>query len=226
MKLLIADDEPSLVKGLKYSLTMEGYDVSVAYDGLEALELAKTNSFDLIVLDVMMPKLDGLDLCTRIREFSTVPIILLTARSQDTDKVLGFDYGADDYMTKPFSLPELKARIRALIRRSAISGHSGAHNTIKYGDIAIDCDSRTVSKGEKAVELTGREFDVLELLMKNPGKVYSRESLLNIICGHEFQSDIRTIDVHIHRLRDKLEDDPTEPKYIMTKWGVGYYFKG
>ncbi len=225
MKILIVDDEKALVKGLKFNLTSEGYEVMTAFDGLEALELAKTTNFDLIILDIMMPKLSGLELCSRIREFSTVPIIMLTARSEDFDKLIGFDYGADDYITKPFNILELKARIRALIRRSTIKERSKMSNVITFGDISIDCDKRTVTKNDENVELTGREFDVLELLMKNPGKVYSRENLLNIICGHEFQSDIRTIDVHIHRLRDKLEDIPTEPKHIMTKWGVGYYFK-
>ena len=174
----------------------------------------------------MMPKLSGLEVCMRIREFSTVPIIMLTARVDDMDKIIGFEYGADDYVTKPFNILELKARIRALLRRSSLTNQSESRSVVETGDIAIDCDKRVVLKKGESVELTSREFDVLELLMKNPGRVYSRENLLNIVWGYDFQGDIRTLDVHIHRLRDKLETNPAEPEYIITKWGVGYYFKG
>ncbi len=226
MKILVVDDEKSLVKGIKFNLEMEGYDVATAFDGLEGLELAKTGNFDLVILDLMMPKLSGLDVCMRIREFSTVPIIILTARSEDVDKLIGFEYGADDYITKPFNILELKARVRALLRRSNITNGASDKTILTYGDISVDCDRRTVTKAGKNVDLTSREFDVLELLMRNPGRVYSRENLLNIVCGYEFQGDIRTIDVHVHRLRDKLENKPADPEFILTKWGVGYYFKG
>ncbi len=226
MKILVVDDEKSLIKGIKFNLETEGHEVVPAYDGEEGLELARTNQFDLIILDLMMPKLSGLEVCMRIREFSTVPIIMLTARSDDMDKIIGFEYGADDYITKPFNILELKARVRALLRRANLHAPEADKNVITFGHISIDCDKRAAWKNGESVELTSREFDVLELLMKNPGRVYSRENLLNIICGYEFQGDIRTIDVHVHRLRDKLETNPAEPEFIMTKWGVGYYFKG
>jgi DNA-binding response OmpR family regulator len=226
MKILVVDDEKLLVKGIKFNLETEGYTVETAYDGEEGLELAKTGDFDLVILDLMMPKLSGLEVCMRIREFSTVPIIMLTARSDDMDKIIGFEYGADDYITKPFNILELKARVRALLRRSSIKGQAESTSILTIGDISIDSDKRTVTKAGTPVELTSREFDVLELLMKNRGRVYSRENLLNIVWGYDFQGDIRTLDVHVHRLREKLESNPAEPEYIMTKWGVGYYFKG
>ena len=225
MKILVVDDEKLLVKGIKFNLENEGYQVDTAFDGLEAVELARGGGYDLIILDLMMPELDGLGACMRIREFSTVPIIILTARSEDNDKVIGFDYGADDYITKPFNILELKARIRALLRRSAlVSSVSGSNLTI--GSISIDTERRLAMKGDEPVELTVKEFDVFELLSKNPGRVYSRETLLNIVWGYEYQGDIRTVDVHIRRLREKLEVNPAEPEYIMTKWGVGYYIRG
>ena len=225
MKILVVDDEKLLVKGIKFNLENEGYQVDAAYDGLEAVELARSGGYDLIILDVMMPELDGLEACMRIREFSTVPIIILTARSEDMDKVIGFEYGADDYVTKPFNILELKARVRALLRRSAlVSSVSGA--VITVGKITIDAEKRIAKKNNKPVELTVKEFDVFELLAKNQGRVYSRETLLNIIWGYEYQGDIRTVDVHIRRLREKLEENPAEPEYIMTKWGVGYYIRG
>jgi DNA-binding response OmpR family regulator len=225
MKILVVDDEKLLVKGIKFNLENEGYQVDAGYDGLEAIELARNGGYDLIILDVMMPGLDGLEVCMRIREFSTVPIIILTARGEDMDKVIGFDYGADDYITKPFNILELKARIRALIRRSAlVSNVSGVIMTV--GNITIDTEKRAAKKNNESVELTVKEFDVFELLAKNPGRVYSRETLLNIIWGYEYQGDIRTVDVHIRRLREKLEENPAEPEYIMTKWGVGYYIRG
>jgi len=225
MKILVVDDEKLLVKGIKFNLENEGYQVDAAYDGLEAVELARSGNYDLIILDVMMPELDGLEACMRIREFSTIPIIMLTARGEDMDKIIGFEYGADDYITKPFNILELKARVRALLRRSAlVSNVTGAVLTI--GHITIDTERRVALKNDEQVELTVKEFDVFELLSKNPGRVYSRETLLNIVWGYEYQGDSRTVDVHIRRLREKLEENPAEPEYIMTKWGVGYYIRG
>ena len=225
MKILVVDDEKLLVKGVKFNLENEGYQVDAGYDGNEAVELARSGGYDLIILDVMMPELDGLEACMRIREFSTVPIIFLTARGEDMDKVIGFEYGADDYITKPFNILELKARVRALIRRSAlVSNVTNAVLTI--GHITIDTDKRVAMRNNVPVELTVKEFDVFELLAKNPGRVYSREMLLNIVWGYEYQGDIRTVDVHIRRLREKLEENPAEPEYILTKWGVGYYIRG
>ncbi|MDR2589732.1 MAG: response regulator transcription factor [Oscillospiraceae bacterium] len=225
MKILVVDDEKLLVKGIKFNLENEGYQVDTAYDGYEAVELARSGSYDLIILDVMMPELDGLEACMRIRDFSTIPIIMLTARSEDMDKVIGFEHGADDYITKPFNILELKARIRALLRRSAlVSSVTGA--TLTIGDVIIDTEKRIVLKNDKQIELTVKEFDVFELLAKTPGRVYSRENLLNIVWGYEHHGDIRTVDVHIRRLREKLEEDPAQPDYIMTKWGVGYYIRG
>ena len=225
MKILVVDDEKLLVKGIKFNLENEGYQVDTGSDGLEAVELARNGNYDLIILDVMMPELDGLEACMRIREFSTVPIIILTARGEDMDKIMGFEYGADDYITKPFNILELKARARALLRRSAlVSNTSGAELTV--GHIMIDTEKRVAKRGGEPVELTVKEFDVFELLSKNQGRVYSREMLLNIVWGYEYHGDIRTVDVHIRRLREKLEENPAEPEHIMTKWGVGYYIKG
>ena len=225
MNILVVDDEKLLVKGIKFNLENEGYQVDAGYDGLEAVELARSGKYDLIILDVMMPELDGLEACMRIREFSTIPIIMLTARSEDMDKIIGFEYGADDYITKPFNILELKARIRALLRRSALVSNV-TESVLTVGHITIDTDKRVAIKNDEQVELTVKEFDVFELLSKNPGRVYSRETLLNIIWGYEFQGDIRTVDVHIRRLREKLEENPAEPEHIMTKWGVGYYIRG
>jgi len=225
MNILVVDDEKLLVKGIKFNLENEGYQVDAAYDGLEAVDLARSGNYDLIILDVMMPELDGLEACMRIREFSTVPIIMLTARGEDMDKIIGFEYGADDYITKPFNILELKARIRALLRRSAlVSNVTSAVLTV--GHITLDTEKRIATKSDEQVELTVKEFDVFELLSKNPGRVYSRETLLNIVWGYEYQGDIRTVDVHIRRLREKLEENPAEPEHIMTKWGVGYYIRG
>jgi len=225
MKILVVDDEKLLVKGIKFNLENEGYQVDAGYDGLEAVELARSGGYDLIILDVMMPELDGLEACLRIREFSTIPIIMLTAKSEDMDKVIGFEYGADDYITKPFNILELKARVRALLRRSALVSNV-AGSQIAVGSIIIDTEKRIALKNDEQVELTVKEFDVVELLSKNPGRVYSRETLLNIVWGYEYQGDIRTVDVHIRRLREKLEENPAEPEHIMTKWGVGYYVRG
>ena len=225
MKILVVDDEKLLVKGMKFNLENEGYEVDACYDGETAIEMAKANSYDLILLDIMMPKVDGLEACMRIRESSTVPIIMLTARSEDTDKLIGFEYGADDYITKPFNILELKARVRALLRRSAIKGAEDKSDKLTRAHITIDTSRRVAEKNGEVVDLTAKEFNLAELLMRNPGKVYSRENLLSIIWGYDYQGDIRTVDVHIRRLREKLEENPAEPKYILTKWGVGYYFR-
>ena len=225
MKILVVDDERLLVKGIKFNLENDGYEVAVAYDGEEAVELAKSGDFDLIILDIMMPKMTGLEACMQIREFSNVPIIMLTAKGEDMDKLIGFEQGTDDYLTKPFNILELKARIRALLRRSTPAETKEECTRITCGDITLDTSERNAYKNGKAVELTAREFDLMELLMKNPGHVYSRENLLDIIWGYEYQGEIRTVDVHVRRLREKLERVPAQPEYIMTKWGVGYYFK-
>lgn len=225
MKILVVDDEKLLVKGIKFNLENDGYEVAVAYDGEEAVELAKSGDFDLIILDIMMPKMTGLEACMQIREFSNVPIIMLTAMGEDMDKLIGFEQGTDDYLTKPFNILELKARIRALLRRSTPAETKEECTRITCGDITLDTSERNAYKNGKAVELTAREFDLMELLMKNPGHVYSRENLLDIIWGYEYQGEIRTVDVHVRRLREKLERVPAQPEYIMTKWGVGYYFK-
>lgn len=224
MRILVVDDEKLLVKGIKFNLENEGYDVDACYDGESAVEMAKSNSYDLILLDLMMPKLDGLEVCMQIREFSTVPVIMLTAKGEDTDKLIGFEYGADDYITKPFNILELKARVRALLRRSAIQGTDDKDESLTRGHITIDTSRRIAKKDTVAVELTAKEFNLAELLMRNPGKVYSRERLLDIIWGIDYQGDVRTVDVHIRRLREKLEVDPADPKCFNTKWGVGYYF--
>ena len=225
MKILVVDDEKLLVKGIKFNLENDGYEVAAAYDGEEAVELAKSGDFDLIILDIMMPKMTGLEACMHIREFSNVPIIMLTAKGEDMDKLIGFEQGTDDYLTKPFNILELKARVRALLRRSTPAEAKEECNRITCGDITLDTSERNAYKNGKAVELTAREFDLMELLMKNPGHVYSRENLLDIIWGYEYQGEIRTVDVHVRRLREKLERVPAQPEYIMTKWGVGYYFK-
>ena len=225
MKILVVDDEKLLVKGIKFNLENDGYEVAAAYDGEEAVELAKSGDFDLIILDIMMPKMTGLEACMQIREFSNVPIIMLTAKGEDMDKLIGFEQGTDDYLTKPFNILELKARIRALLRRSTPAETKEECTRITCGDITLDTSERNAYKNGKAVELTAREFDLMELLMKNPGHVYSRENLLDIIWGYEYLGEIRTVDVHVRRLREKLERVPAQPEYIMTKWGVGYYFK-
>ncbi len=225
MKILVVDDEELLVKGIRFNLQNEGYQVVTGSNGREAVELARDPDVRLIVLDIMMPEIDGLEACRRIREFSDVPIIMLTARTQDMDKLLGFEHGADDYLTKPFNILELKARIRALLRRSGGYNTSQQKNRITAGAITLDTQERNVYKDGVPVELTAREFDLVELLIRNPNRVYSRENLLDLIWGYEYRSDIRTVDVHIRRIREKLETVPAEPAYFMTKWGVGYYFK-
>ena len=225
-KILVVDDEALLVKGIRFNLQNDGYEVITGSDGVQAVELARSQDPDLIVLDVMMPRLDGLGACSKIREFSDVPIILLTAKADDMDKLLGFDQGADDYLTKPFNILELKARIRALLRRSGSPAKKEEpKNELVGGHIRLDLDGRNAYKGTEPADLTAKEFDVIEFLMRNPNRVYSRENLLDTIWAYEYRSDIRTVDVHIRRLREKLEENPAEPKHIMTKWGVGYYFK-
>ena len=227
MKILVVDDEKLLVKGIRFNLENEGYDVITGSDGMEAVELAGSENPDLIVLDLMMPRLDGLEACGKIREFSDVPIIMLTAKADDMDKLLGFEHGADDYLTKPFNILELKARIKALLRRSK-SGRRQEEkpdSRLVCEHITLDRDARDAFNDGKLVDLTAKEFDLMELLMRNPNRVYSRESLLNAIWGYDTSSDIRTVDVHIRRLREKLERSPAAPEHIMTKWGVGYYFK-
>ena len=225
MKILVVDDEALLVKGIRFNLQNEGYDVITGSDGLEAITLVREQHPDLVVLDVMMPNMDGMTACSKIREFSNVPIILLTAKTDDMDKLMGFDHGADDYLTKPFNILELKARIRALLRRAGATEKQNQENTLCAGNITLDLDARNAYSSGTLADLTAKEFDVIEFLMRNPNRVYSREALLDTIWAYEYRSDIRTVDVHIRRLREKLEENPAEPKHIMTKWGVGYYFK-
>lgn len=224
MRISVIDDEELLIKGIRFNLQNEGYEVITGSNGMDAVEQARNQKPDLIVLDVMMPDMDGLTACAKIREFSNVPIILLTAKADDMDKLIGFDHGADDYLTKPFNILELKARIRALLRRSG-SGDKTEANTLTIGSISLDLDARNAYRAGILADLTAKEFDVIEFLMRNPNRVYSREALLDTIWAYEYRSDIRTVDVHIRRLREKLEENPAEPKYIMTKWGVGYYFR-
>ena len=225
-RVLVVDDEKLIVKGIRFSLEQDGMKVDCAYDGEEAIELAKQNEYDMILLDVMLPKHDGFEVCQTIREFSEVPIIMLTARGGDMDKILGLDYGADDYITKPFNILEVKARIKAILRRNQKSqSHTRQEqHIVTAGDMKLDIDGRRVFVGNKEINLTAKEFDVLELLVMNPNKVYSRESLLNLVWGYDYLGDTRTVDVHIRRLREKLERSPAEPEMILTKWGIGYYF--
>ena len=225
MKILVVDDEALLVKGIKFNLENDGYTVVAGSDGEQAVELAAAGGIDLIVLDLMMPKLDGLGACRRIREFSSVPIIMLTAKADDMDKLMGFEHGADDYLTKPFNILELKARIRALLRRARPAEKEQPRDELRCAHIRLDCTARDAWRGSERMELTAKEFDLAELLMRNPNRVYSRDALLSAIWGYDSSSDIRTVDVHIRRLREKLERNPAEPEHIMTKWGVGYYFR-
>ncbi len=226
-RVLVVDDEKLIVKGIRFSLEQDGMKVDCAYDGEEALKLARENAYDMILLDIMLPKHDGFEVCQQIREFSDVPIVMLTARSEDMDKILGLEYGADDYITKPFNILEVKARIKAIMRRTGKRNPEKPNEKmIIKGSMKIDCESRRVVIDEKEVNLTAKEFDLLELLAMNPNKVYSRENLLNIVWGYEYPGDARTVDVHIRRLREKIETNPSDPKYVYTKWGVGYYFRG
>ena len=230
MKILVVDDEKLLVKGLKFNLENEGYEVQTAYDGAAAVELVRREAFDLVLLDWMMPVMSGSDACMKIREFSNVPVIMLTARSEDSDKLMGFACGADDYITKPFNILEVKARVRALLRRSTAARpavrEEQERSVLTVGDLSLDLQQRVAIRGGQVIDLTAKEYDLMELLMKNPRRVYSRESLMNLVWGYSYAGDYRTVDVHIRRLREKLEKVPAEPVYIMTKWGVGYYFKG
>ena len=225
-RILVVDDEKLIVKGIKFSLEQDSMLVDVAYDGEEALKLVRVNEYNLVLLDVMLPKIDGLEVCQQIREFSSVPIIMVTAKGEDMDKIMGLEYGADDYLTKPFNILELKARIKAILRRSAKKSDNGNERGVKtrIRDLEIDYEAKRVFVSGREANLTAKEFDLLELFSLNPGKVYSRENLLNTIWGYDFPGDVRTVDVHVRRLREKIEKNPSDPKYINTKWGVGYYF--
>ena len=226
MKILVVDDEKLLVKGTKFNLENDGYEVITGSDGVEAVEAVAAQKPDLVILDLMMPRMDGLEACRQIREFSDVPIIMLTAKADDMDKLMGFEHGCDDYLTKPFNILELKARVRALLRRSGGGKKEESRsNVLTCGHITLDVDARNAYNDGVLTDLTAKEFDLMELLMRNPNRVYSREALLDTIWGYEYHSEIRTVDVHIRRLREKLESNPAEPEHIMTKWGVGYYFK-
>ena len=226
MKILIVDDEKLLVKGIKFNFEQDGYTVETAYDGEEALRLAKDKSIDIIILDLMLPKIDGLSVCQKIRDFSRVPIIMLTAKADDIDKILGLEYGADDYLTKPFNILELKARVKAILRRSRQEKTAEKKRTESDdGNLEIDDNLRKIKIDGRWIELTSKEFDLMYLFINNPGKVYSRENLLDIVWGYDYPGDIRTVDVHVRRLREKIEPNPATPAYILTKWGVGYYFK-
>lgn len=227
-KVLVVDDEKLIVKGLRFSLEQDDMEVDCAYDGEEALEMARSKKYDIILLDIMLPKLTGLEVCQQIREFSDVPVIMLTAKGEDMDKILGLEYGADDYITKPFNILEVKARIKAIIRRTGSKAKEPVEKNaqvIETGDLRLDCEGRRLHVSGREVNLTAKEFDVLELLVLNPNKVYGRENLLKLVWGEDYPGDVRTVDVHIRRLREKIEPNPSEPKYVHTKWGVGYYYK-
>ena len=225
-KVLVVDDEKLIVKGIRYSLEQDGMEVEVAYDGRTALDMAQNRAYDIILLDVMLPEINGFEVCQMIREFSDVPIIMLTAKGDDMDKILGLEYGADDYITKPFNILEVKARIKAVMRRTKAKKEAPADSrTIVSGDMRIDLDGRRVFISGKEVNLTAKEFDLLELLITNPNKVYNRENLLNLVWGYDYPGDVRTVDVHVRRLREKIENNPSEPRYIHTKWGDGYFFQ-
>ena len=228
-RVLVVDDEKLIVKGIRFSLEQDGFEVDCAYDGEEAIELAKKTEYDIVLLDVMLPKHDGFEVCQAIREFSDMPVIMLTAKGGDMDKILGLEYGADDYISKPFHILEVKARIKAIIRRSLKAKRQKREepsSMIGSGDLKMDTEGRRVFIGEKEINLTAKEFDLLELLVRNPNKVYSREALLNYVWGNRAMDsgDVRTVDVHVRRLREKIEPSPSDPRYVHTKWGVGYYF--
>jgi len=229
-KVLVVDDEKLIVKGIRFSLEQDGMEVDCAYDGEEAVQMAREKEYDMVLLDVMLPKRDGFEVCQAIREFSEMPIIMLTAKGNDMDKILGLEYGADDYITKPFNILEVKARIKAIMRRNTKKNRRESRagsNVVTSGDLKLDRDSRRVFIGEKEINLTAKEFDLLELLACNPNKVYSREQLLTYVWGNKAMDsgDVRTVDVHVRRLREKIEPSPSDPKYVHTKWGVGYYFR-
>lgn len=225
-RVLVVDDEKLIVKGIKFSLEQDGMEVDCAYDGEEALTFARNNEYDIVILDLMLPKIDGLSVCQQIREFSDMPIIMLTAKGEDMDKIMGLEYGADDYITKPFNILEVKARMKVIMRRNSKNAIKNNENSrfIVSGDLKLDKDGRRLYIKDKEINLTAKEFDVLELLVLNPNKVYGRDNLLNIIWGYDYPGDARTVDVHIRRLREKIEETPSEPKYVHTKWGVGYYY--
>lgn len=225
MKILIVDDEKLLVKGIRYNFEQDGFTIVAAYDGEEALKMANDKTIDLIILDLMLPKIDGLTVCQKIREFSNVPIIMLTAKTEDMDKILGLEYGADDYLTKPFNILELKARVKAVLRRVTPSDSGKEKSVAAIGSVKLDYNLRRVEIDGNPIDLTSKEFDLMDLFITNAGKVYSRENLLDIVWGFEYPGDVRTVDVHVRRLREKIEPNPAEPKFIHTKWGVGYYFK-
>lgn len=223
-RVLVVDDEKLIVKGIRFSLEQDGMDVESAYDGEEALAMATAKEYDMILLDVMLPKMDGFEVCSAIREFSDVPIVMLTAKGDDMDKILGLEFGADDYITKPFNILEVKARIKAIMRRTSNLRASDDDSKIEKGDLKMDCDSHRLFILGREINLTTKEFNLLELLVRNENKVYSRENLLNLVWGAEYPGDVRTVDVHVRRLREKIENNPSEPKYVHTKWGVGYYY--
>jgi len=223
--ILVVDDEKNIVKGIKFSLEQDGMKVDTAHDGEEALDLARQNSYDLIILDVMLPKMEGTEICQRIREFSAVPVVMVTAKGDDMDKIMGLEYGADDYITKPFNILELKARIKAILRRAIKPSPAQKTQELTVRDIVIDTGSRRVFVGGQEISLTAKEYDLLEFLVKNMGRVYTREALLAQLWGADNTGDVRTVDVHVRRLREKIEESPSDPKYIYTKWGVGYYFR-
>ena len=224
-KVLVVDDEKLIVKGIRFSLEQDGMEVDCAYDGEEALRMAREKEYDIILLDVMLPKLDGFEVCQQLRETSSVPVVMLTAKGDDMDKILGLEYGADDYITKPFNILEVKARIKAIMRRTSPARQQAAQaSVIEKGDLRLDCESRRLFINGTEINLTTREFELLEIMVKNENKVYSRENLLNLVWGKEYPGDVRTVDVHVRRLREKIETNPSEPKYVHTKWGVGYYY--
>lgn len=226
-KVLVVDDEKLIVKGIRFSLEQDGMEVDCAYDGEEALRLATEHTYDIILLDVMLPKMDGFEVCQHIREFSMVPVVMLTAKGDDMDKILGLEYGADDYITKPFNILEVKARIKAIMRRTVPRQQKQENpKVVENGDMRLDCESRRLFILDQEIKVTAREFDLLALLILNPNKVYSRETLLKRVWGSDYPGDVRTVDVHVRRLREKIEVNPSEPKYVQTKWGVGYYYKG
>lgn len=226
-KVLVVDDEKLIVKGIRFSLEQDGMEVDCAYDGEEALRLATENTYDMILLDIMLPRMDGFEVCQQIREFSSVPVVMLTAKGDDMDKILGLEYGADDYITKPFNILEVKARIKAIMRRTSPNARKEENSRIvENGDLRLDCESRCLFILGKEINVTAREFDLLAILVLNPNKVYSREKLLNLVWGSEYPGDVRTVDVHVRRLREKIEVSPSDPKYVHTKWGVGYYYGG
>lgn len=223
----MVDDEKLIVKGIRFSLEQDGMEVDCAYDGEEALRMARETVYDMILLDIMLPKMDGFAVCQQIREFSDMPIVMLTAKGDDMDKILGLEYGADDYITKPFNILEVKARIKAIMRRTSGNAQKKKEEeskVVEAGDLRLDCESRRLFIRGREVNLTAKEFDLLELLVNHPNKVYGRENLLNLVWGYEYPGDVRTVDVHVRRLREKIESNPSEPRYVHTKWGVGYYY--